>query len=117
LFLHAATGSGTPVRQMKKKGSSRNTGECGTDFEEEIFLVAVAIGPALDDLDGVVDAFDDAGVQGVTASGHDAVQVVLKAPGEGLQGINAALMGLVAPVLPSLRGLCRLAVEPQLLEL
>src|SRR5690606_287096 len=49
-----------------KKGSSRFTGERGSDFEEEVVGVAVAVGHALDDLDAVVDAFEDAGIKAVT---------------------------------------------------
>ena len=40
-------------------GSSRNSGESGPDFEEEVGVVAVAVGHALDDLDTVVDALED----------------------------------------------------------
>lgn len=60
-------------------GSSKNTGKGGADLEEEVPLIAVSIGAALDDLDGVVDAFDDGGVQKVSATGLDAVQAALKA--------------------------------------
>ncbi|MCZ2903662.1 hypothetical protein, partial [Burkholderia thailandensis] len=36
---------GRTARHAHKKGSSRITGERGADFEEEIFLVAVSVGP------------------------------------------------------------------------
>ncbi|GGH63351.1 hypothetical protein GCM10010975_29060 [Comamonas phosphati] len=39
-----------------KKSSSRNSGESSPDLEEKILLIAVAVGAALDELDGVVDA-------------------------------------------------------------
>ena len=58
-----------------KFGSSRNTGEGCADFQEEVFLIPVAVSPALDDLDGVVDAFDDTGIKRVSAAGQDAVQI------------------------------------------
>ena len=38
---------------------------------------AEGVGLSLDDLDRVVDAFDDAGVQSVPAPRHDAVQIGL----------------------------------------
>jgi len=41
-----------------KRGSSRNTGERSPDFEEEILLIPVAVGSALDDRDGAVDSLD-----------------------------------------------------------
>ena len=43
-------------------GSSRNSGKGLTDFEEEVGVVAKAIGGAFDDFDLVVDAFEQAGV-------------------------------------------------------
>ena len=52
----------TEERDILKKGSSPNSGECGSDLEEEVGVVAVAVGDALDDLDPVVDALDQAGV-------------------------------------------------------
>ncbi|KAK84921.1 hypothetical protein L496_0210, partial [Bordetella holmesii CDC-H572-BH] len=33
-------------RRRIKKGSSRNTGECRPDLEEEVLLIAVAVGAA-----------------------------------------------------------------------
>jgi len=47
---------GTPT--WHKRGSSRNTGERSPDFEEEILLIPVAVGSALDDRDGAVDSLD-----------------------------------------------------------
>ena len=43
---------------IKKKGSSPNSGEGGADLEEEVGIIAEAVGNALDDLDLVVDALD-----------------------------------------------------------
>lgn len=65
------------ANELLKKGSSRITGERGADLEEEVFLVAIPIGPTLDDLDSVVDAFDDAGIERMSAAGEDAVPVTL----------------------------------------
>ncbi|AMD44712.1 linear amide C-N hydrolase, choloylglycine hydrolase family protein [Bordetella holmesii CDC-H635-BH] len=56
-------------------GSSRNTGECRPDLEEEVLLIAVAVGAALDDFDGVVDALDDAGVEPVATARQNPVQI------------------------------------------
>jgi hypothetical protein len=43
----------------KKKGSSRFAGKRILDFQEEVGCVAKSVGHALDDLDAVVDAFQD----------------------------------------------------------
>jgi hypothetical protein len=47
---------------MKKSGSTGNSGKGLTDFEEEVIVVAEAIGSAFDDLDLVVDPFEETGV-------------------------------------------------------
>ncbi len=94
-------------------GSSRDTGEGGADLEEEIFLVAVPVSPTLDDLDGVVDALDDAGVERVSAASHDAVPVGLQPLGKRLQGGDAALLGLLDPLLPGRLGRNRITMEPE----
>src|SRR5690606_24155486 len=54
-------------------GSSLITGEGCADLQEEVLLIAVPVGPALDDLDRVVDAFDDAGIEPMPAAGQDPV--------------------------------------------
>lgn len=59
-------------------GLSRITGERGADLEEEIFLVAVPVSATLDDLDGVVDPFDNAGIERMTAARQDAMPVALQ---------------------------------------
>jgi hypothetical protein len=43
-------------------GSWQNSGEGGADFQEEVFVIAVAVGHPFDDFDLVVDAFQQAGV-------------------------------------------------------
>jgi hypothetical protein len=57
-----------------KKGSSPNSGERRPDLEEEVGVVAEAVGHALDDLDLVVDPLDEVGAQGESAMGEDARQ-------------------------------------------
>ena len=42
-------------------GSSPNSGKRGSDFEEEVLVVAETVGHPLDYLDAVVDAFDQVG--------------------------------------------------------
>jgi len=56
-----------------KKSASSNTGERRAYLQEEVFLISVTIGAPLDDLDGVVDSFEHAGVQGMSAASQDAV--------------------------------------------
>ena len=59
------------------KDSSRILGKGGSDFEEEVLLVAEAVGHALDDLDAVVDALKQAGVQRMAAVGEYPAQIGL----------------------------------------
>ncbi len=73
--LDGAVCSRKPLRRKRLfLGSSRITGECGADFEEEVFLVAVPVSTTLDDLDGVVDALDNAGIEWVSTAREDACQ-------------------------------------------
>jgi hypothetical protein len=51
-------------------GSPGNSGEGSTDLEEEVGIVAEAVGDAFDDLDLVVNPFQQARVQGVPAVGR-----------------------------------------------
>src|SRR5690606_26659471 len=101
----------------EKKGSSPNSGEGSADLEEEILLVAIAVSPALDDLDGVVDALDDAGVEWMPTAGQDSVHVRTEALREQGQGGHAAASRLLEPVLPSSPRPALTAVEPQAFEL
>lgn len=55
-------GPATPSERL-----ARNFGEGCLDLKEEVLLATVAIGPALDDRDGVVDALYDAGIQWLRA--------------------------------------------------
>src|SRR5690606_31260010 len=85
-FLLPSTSDRHPLFQ----GSSRFTGERGSDFEEEVVGVAVAVGHALDDLDAVVDAFEDAGIEAVTGAGDDAVSVLFQPARKGDHRRDAA---------------------------
>ena len=62
-------------RVQQKKGSSPNSGERGADLQEEVGVIAEAIGHPLDDLLFVVDALDQVGAEGPAAVGEDARQV------------------------------------------
>ncbi|MGF6735786.1 hypothetical protein OKW50_007959 [Paraburkholderia youngii] len=57
-------GVGIAGTYWQVSGSSRITGERSADFEEEMFLVAVPVSATFNDLDGVVDVLDDAGLNG-----------------------------------------------------
>jgi hypothetical protein len=63
-------------------GSSPNSGEGRPDLEEEVGVIAKAIGHALDDLDLVVDFLDQVGAEGILAVGQDAWKVRLQVAGE-----------------------------------
>src|SRR6056297_2987396 len=69
--------------------SSYLAGEGCLDLEEEVFIVPEAVGGALDHLDTVVDAFDEAGVQRPAGVGKDAVQIGLEALGKAHQWPDA----------------------------
>lgn len=58
-------------------GSSPKSGEGCTDFEEEIGVVSVSVGDALDDLDLVVDSLDQIRSKGPSAMSQDAWQIGL----------------------------------------
>src|SRR5207342_1492110 len=91
-------------------GSSPNSGECGPDLEEEVGVVAEAVGHALDDLDLVVDALDEVGAQRESAVGEDAWQVGLEVRGEALERLDAAAPGLAIPALPGALGIAGVAI-------
>ena len=65
-----------------KSGSSPNSGEGGPDPEEEVGVVAEAVGHPRDHLDLVVDTFDQVGTERSPAVGEDAGQVRPQVPGE-----------------------------------
>src|SRR5688572_19340563 len=62
------------MKKLKKKGSSPISGEGGADLEEEVVVVAEAVGHAFDDFDFVVDALQQTGVQRPAAVRQDAGQ-------------------------------------------
>lgn len=66
-------------------GSSSYSGEGIFDFEEEVFGVSVSVCHAFDDLDLVVDAFEDAGIEGEPSGGEDPPEVGFELAGEGDQ--------------------------------
>src|SRR6185437_7728170 len=85
-----------------KKGSSPKSGEGSADLEEEVGVIAVAIGDALDDLDPVVDAFEQAGMHGPTHPTEDSAPVGSQAFGEVHQRRDFAFVGLRVPLPPCL---------------
>lgn len=89
---------------LQRKGLSGDSGEGDSDLEKEVGVVAEAVGHALDDLDLVVGAFEQAGVERPGGVGQDARQVRLEAAGEGRQRLGAAGCGAAEPVAPSLFG-------------
>src|SRR5512146_2955465 len=48
-------------------GSTRNSGKCRADLEEEVGIVAIAVGHALQDLDLVVHTLEQPGVERIPA--------------------------------------------------
>ena len=76
-----------------KNSSSSDSGEGGPDFEEEVVVIAETVGHALDDLDLVVEAFEQAGVERPTAVGEDAAEVFPELLGEGDERGDIALDG------------------------
>jgi hypothetical protein len=59
-------------------GSSPNSGERGPDLEEEVGVVAEAVGHPFDHLDLVVDALDQVGAEWPVAVSQDSGQVWLQ---------------------------------------
>lgn len=64
-------------------------------------MIPIAVGASLDPLDGVGDAFDDAGVERMAAARKNAAQVDFQSVGEELQRRDAAVLGLTEPVCPA----------------
>src|SRR6185437_9091549 len=99
-----------------KNGSSPNSGESLSDLEEEIGVVAEAVGHAFDDLDLVVDAFQDAGVHWVMAVAEDAAEEALEADGEAFERFDAAADGAVVPLPKEALCISDAAITPQFLQ-
>src|SRR5690606_36200517 len=97
-------------------GSSPNSGERGPDLEEEVGVIAEAVGHALDDLDLVVDALDQVGPQRPSAVCQDAGQIGFQATGEALQRLDATAHGTPLPAEPELSRPCLTPVAPKLLH-
>jgi hypothetical protein len=62
----------TANESSKKKGSSPNSGEGRPNLQEEVMVIAEAVGHPFDDFDLVVDALDQVGAQRVAAVTEDA---------------------------------------------
>ncbi|EJC63164.1 transposase, IS21 family protein [Alcaligenes faecalis subsp. faecalis NCIB 8687] len=60
------------------------TGESGADVEEEELMDSVSVGTPLNELDGVVEALNDTGVEAMSACGQNAMQIAFRALGEGV---------------------------------
>src|SRR5690606_36319308 len=75
---------GASRNDRQKKGSSRFPGEGSLDFQEEVLRVAEAVGHALDHLDAVVHALENAGVHVELRTGQDASSVSAQVAGEAL---------------------------------
>lgn len=86
------------------------------DLQEELGVVAVAVGHTFDDLDLVVDALAQVGSQRPAAVGQDAGQVGLKPAHEHPQRLQAAAQGSSLPSSPGLSGPGLAAVVLQLLQ-
>jgi len=74
-----------------KKGSSRFPGEGSLDFQKEVFRVPETIGHALDHLDSVVHALQQAGMHGKTGAGEDAADIAPEVFGEALSPCQCVL--------------------------
>jgi hypothetical protein len=72
-------------------GSSGNSGERGSDLEEEIVIVPKPECHPFDDLDFVVDAFQEAGMQRPATVRQDTVESLLEVACEPLQGLDTAV--------------------------
>src|SRR5690606_14031850 len=101
-----------PRKSASKNGSSPKSGEGRPDLQEEVGVVPVAVGHPLDDLDLVVDAFDQIGSQRPAAVGQDPRQVGLEPPPEHAQRLQAAAQGSSLPALPRFPGPCLAPVAP-----
>src|SRR5690606_9004158 len=99
-----------------KKGSSRNTGKCGADAQEEVGIVAVAVGHALEDFDLVVDPLDESRVQRIPAVGDDTRHVRRKQLCKAHQRSDPARQRTPVPGVPEAFGRLGIATPPDLLQ-
>ena len=92
VFAYADIPGHTTIGRLRPPdfGSSSITGESGSDIEEEVVIVSESICHTLDDLDLVIDAFEETGVQRPAAGSEDTVEIWLQALCEGIQGRDGA---------------------------
>ena len=66
----------------------------GSDFEEEVLVIAISVGDSLNDFDLVIDAIDCAGVERVLTVGENTVKTVVKPPifGPVLMRVSGVMM-------------------------
>src|SRR3990170_3833034 len=90
----------------------------GHDLELEVLLVAVAVGPALEDADLVVESFDEAEADLVVgvAVGNDPVPVPLDHGRELLVGLQPLPLQALLPTLKEGASPARSLVTPELAE-
>ena len=84
-----------------KKGSSRKSGKISFDLEKEVVVIAEAISHSFDDLDAVVDAFDNTGVERMGCAGNDGVDVRPQLFGKQNQWFNGTFHCLLEPYSPT----------------
>src|SRR6266542_3683884 len=104
------------LRTFAYPGSSRISGKRRADFEKEVRVVAKAVGHALEDLDLVVDAFKDAGVQRKPAMSEHPGQLPAQPPRERDQRRDATAHGPAIPLLPRAPGGADICIAPERLE-
>ena len=71
-------------------GSSPDSGERLAYFEEEVLIVMVSVGDPFEYFDFVVDAFKEAGVEGIPAVRDDAVDVGFEPAHEDFERADSA---------------------------
>ena len=78
-------------------GCSLNSGEGRPDFQEEVRIVSVSVGDALDDLDLVIDAFHQVRPERPPAVGQDAREIRLQTADKDAQRLQPASQGTMLP--------------------
>ena len=81
-------------------GSSGNSGERGSDLQEEVFVVPESISHALDHFDAVVDAFQKPRVQWPGTVVEYAMQITYEPACKQHQRLDPTLYGPAIPLLP-----------------
>src|SRR3990172_5016454 len=90
--------------------------KCPSYLEEEVLEVVEAVGHAFYNLDFVVDALKESGMNRVLAMSDHSGEMVRKLAGEFFESINPGADGAAAPGLKPLQRPGRAAIAPQLLE-